>query len=82
MDPKNSLAMKLCAGTLMAATIVLAVADRWVHRSEHFHPHFPMESYLGFYTILGAFGPLLLVIPARLLLPVIRKRNDETTHHA
>ncbi|MCA9148107.1 MAG: hypothetical protein KDA92_02345 [Planctomycetales bacterium] len=58
----------------------LVVADLWVHRAEHFHAHFPIESTFGFYGIIGLLAPLAFVLVARLVWPLIRRDNNETYH--
>ncbi len=61
---------------LAGGSVTLLVLDLWVHDLSEFHPHFPCESWLGFYGWLSLGSAVSLVAVARLWRPLVRRPED------
>lgn len=58
---------------LIVACALLIAADPLVEK----HPYFEAENQLGFYGIVGAASAALAVLVARLLAPLVRRREGD-----
>jgi hypothetical protein len=68
--PKN---VKRLFAVFYSALTLLLVLEFFVHK----HPHFPWESWFGFYAVYGFVACVLLVLAAKYILrPLLKRRED------
>jgi hypothetical protein len=56
-----------------SALILLLLAEFFVHK----HPHFPWETWWGFYAVYGFVACVLLVLVAKYILRPLVKRGED-----
>ncbi len=62
---------------ILALCVLLLPLDWPIHRDSHFHPHFEIERWFGFYGWVALVGTTLLVVAARFGGQIIGRPEDD-----